>query len=117
MDPMVRDEYEFRLIMQQVIDEMIADGKLERVGREANGDPVYRSTAPVSTGRRVWRSISFVFVVPALVAEYAVGLSSVAVAKVCGGTPAVYAMVDLASRLRMWRHLQKQQQVWLSIKY
>jgi hypothetical protein len=109
-------EYELREMLQQVFAELVEEGELEIVGREADGEPVFGSTKPQSFPQRLMTQFSSVLVLPALIAEYILGSTAVALAKISGPGRVAYTLADFAGLLRAWRHSETMN-VWPTIRY
>jgi hypothetical protein len=114
-------EYEQLQICRQAIQQLVGEGKLEMVGRLADGEPVYRGTEclPTSYRARLLNRVRILLLLPAFVAEYTLGYAAFAMGRVFGPTATGMGLVIIADGLHHWREANDSANdtVWLSIKY
>jgi hypothetical protein len=108
-------EYELLQEIHKAFKELVEQGEFEIVGRLADGEPVYGSTAPAPAVWRFLDGFRVIGIFPALIAEYTLGYSAVALARVLGRTKLGDLMTDIAECLGFWRYVPKQG-IWLTIK-
>jgi hypothetical protein len=105
--------------IREALSQLVAEGLIEIIGRTASGNPVYASTQKPGFVRRMWWRVRFVLFFPALVAEWSLGWTALAIGAGMDEIPSwVVTMALTADRLRDWRIRNDRDpaSVWLSIR-